>query len=344
METAPNNQTSKYIKTENGRAPCTLTQKKEKPKNSHLPSGAQNTGFRSIFIPTVVHWLGNSTYPWTIPEDKFSDVLADISRAVYSNPGNFQYDDGLNLAYHVVSQRVHEWRGHFGSTAISILMTFFSSTNEFKTKEARKAYAEYQLEDSRFVYEDPDNEDSPGAFLSEFILRVFAVQLNATQGRQIIDSLDWELPTYSTALALTTAAVSFASPLQNLLTYHLQAERALILARDNLIVEDNSGQGKHKIMLTLNHATNKMTNTGTAFSSANWETDTIAYMQRIEELPFDRLKEIVQRSQRYMKCSRHKGLDELEDDDGSQVPVNPRSRIRICSVYFFISIFLALTP
>ncbi|KAG2335881.1 hypothetical protein BDR05DRAFT_858203, partial [Suillus weaverae] len=61
--------------------------------------------------------------------------------------------------------RVHEWRGHFGSTAISILMTFFSSTNEFKTKEARKAYAEYQLEDSRFVYEDPDNEDSPGAFL-----------------------------------------------------------------------------------------------------------------------------------------------------------------------------------
>ncbi|KAG1775469.1 hypothetical protein EV702DRAFT_1046820 [Suillus placidus] len=257
---------------------------------------------RSIFIPTVIHWLRNSTYPWTIPEDKFSDVLADISRAVYSNPGNFQYDDGLNLAYHIVSQRVHEWRGHFGSTAISILMTFFSSTNEFKTKEARKAYAKYQLKDSRFVYEDPDNEDSPGAFLSEFILRVFTVQLNATQGHQIIDSLHWELPTYSTALALTTTA----------------AEHALILACNNLIVEDNLDQGKHKFMLMLNHATNKMTNTGTAFSSANWETDTIAYMQQIEELPFNRLKEIIQRSQRYMKHSPHKGLDELEDDDGSQ--------------------------
>jgi hypothetical protein len=56
-----------------------------------------------------------------------------------------------------------------------ILMAFFASTDEFKTKEARKDYAEYQLEDSRFVYEDPDNKDSPGAFLSEFILRIFAV-------------------------------------------------------------------------------------------------------------------------------------------------------------------------
>ncbi|KAG1720494.1 hypothetical protein EDB19DRAFT_1597926, partial [Suillus lakei] len=107
-------------------------------------------------------------------------------------------------------QRISEWRGNFGSTAITILMAFFASTDEFKTKEARKDYAEYQLEDSRFVYEDPDNEDSPGAFLSEFILRIFAVQLNATQGRQIIDSLDFGLPGYQTALALTTAAVSFA--------------------------------------------------------------------------------------------------------------------------------------
>jgi hypothetical protein len=98
-------------------------------------------------------------------------------------------------------------------------MAFFTSTDEFKTKEACKDYAEYQLEDSRFVYEDPDNEDSPGAFLLEFILHVFAVQLNATQGRQIIDSLNFGLPGYQTALALTTAAMSFAAPLQNLLTF-----------------------------------------------------------------------------------------------------------------------------
>ncbi|KAG1868061.1 hypothetical protein C8R48DRAFT_771766 [Suillus tomentosus] len=254
METATDNQTPKYIKTENGCAPLRLNQKRVKPKNLHLPSGAQNSTFRSIFIPTVIHWVGNSQYPCTIPEQKFSDILDDISLAVYPTAGNFQYDDGCNLAFTLVSQRISEWRGNFGSTAISILMTFFASTDEYDTKEARKAYTEYQLEDSRFVYEDPDSEDSPGAFLSEFILCIFAVQLNATQGHQIIDSLDFELPGYATALALTTAAMSCASPLQKLLIYHLQAERALILARDDLTVEDTSDQGKHKVMLTLNHA------------------------------------------------------------------------------------------
>ncbi|KAG0692645.1 hypothetical protein DFH29DRAFT_1008290 [Suillus ampliporus] len=207
---------SKYIKIEKGRAPRTiLNLKKEKPNNSHLPSTAQNISFHSIFIPMVMHWIGNNNYPWTIPDEKLSDVLEDIFMAVCKQPGDFRNDDGCNLAFNVVCQRISEWRGNFSSTAITILMAFFTSTDEYKTKEAHKEYAEYQLEDSHFVYEDPDNEDSPGAFLSEFILRIFAVQLNATQGPQIIDSLDFSLPAYPTALALTTAA----------------AEHALILAR-----------------------------------------------------------------------------------------------------------------
>ncbi|KAG2132993.1 hypothetical protein DEU56DRAFT_739145 [Suillus clintonianus] len=347
METVTDDQKSKYIKTENGRVPRTLNLKKEKPKNAHLPTGAQNTTFRSMFIPTVMYWVGNGSYPWTIPDNELSDVLEDIYHAVYNEPGDFEVD-GCNGAFNVVSEslfQLSEWRGYFGSTAVTILMTFFVSMDEYETKEARKAYAEYQLEDSRFVYEDPDNEDSPGAFLSEFILRTFAVHLSAIQGYQKCDSLDFGLPGYATALALTTAAVSFPSPLQNLLTYHLQVERALILARDDLIEKDTSDNGRHKVMLTLNPATNKMSHTGTAFSSGNWETDTIAYMERIEELPFDRVREIVERSQPYMKRARRRGQDEDTTLGGeSRIPVNPRSRIRICSICFFILHFLALTP
>ncbi|KAG1786220.1 uncharacterized protein HD556DRAFT_1449957 [Suillus plorans] len=250
MDTTMDSPKSKYIKTENGRAQHTiLNLKKEKPKNSHLPSAAQNLSFHSIFIPMVMHWVGNNSYPWTIPNEKLSDVLEDIFMAVCKQPGDFRNDDGCNIAFNLVCQRISEWRGNFGSTAITILMAFFASTDEYKTKGARKEYAKYQLKDSRFVYEDPNNEDSPGAFLSEFILRIFAVQLNATQGHQIIDSLDFGLPAYPTALALTTAA----------------AKRALILACDDLIVEDTSDHGQHKIALTLNHSTNKMSNTGTAF-------------------------------------------------------------------------------
>jgi hypothetical protein len=43
-------------------------------------------------------------------------------------------------------------------------MAFFTSTDEYKMPETWKAYSEYQLEDSCFVYEDPDSEDSLGAF------------------------------------------------------------------------------------------------------------------------------------------------------------------------------------
>ncbi|KAG0693043.1 hypothetical protein DFH29DRAFT_881776 [Suillus ampliporus] len=160
----------------------------------------------------VMHWIGNNNYPWTIPDEKLSDVLEDIFMAVCKQPGDFRNDDGCNLAF---TTSISEWRGNFSSTAITILMAFFTSTDEYKTKEAHKEYAEYQLEDSHF------------------------------------------------------------------------AEHALILAHNDLIVEDTSDHGKHKIMLTLNHATNKMNNTGTAFSA-----------------------EIVERAQPYMKRAHHKGQDE----------------------------------
>ncbi|KAG2143882.1 hypothetical protein BD769DRAFT_1382947 [Suillus cothurnatus] len=152
-----------------------------------------------------------------------------------------------------------------------------------------KAYLENQLEDSCFIYEDPDSEDSPGAFLSEFILCIFAAHLNAIQGHQFIDTLNVALPGYQTALALTTAT--------------------FILARDDLIIEDTSDHGKHKIVLTLNQATNKMSNTSTAFSAGNWETDTLAYMEQ---------------SQPYMKHPHHKSQDkDTVINSESHVPVNP---------------------
>jgi hypothetical protein len=81
-----------------------LNLKKEKPKNSHLPSAVQNLSFRSIFIPTVMHWVGNNSYPWTIPDEKLSDVLEDIFMAVCKQPGDFRNDDGCNLAFNVVSK------------------------------------------------------------------------------------------------------------------------------------------------------------------------------------------------------------------------------------------------
>ncbi|KAG1867190.1 hypothetical protein DFJ58DRAFT_723879 [Suillus subalutaceus] len=207
----------------------------ESDDSKPVKTESANGKWHSKFLPAVMYWVGNSNYPWTIPDDKLSDVCYDIFSVVYNGaPGEFEADS---------------WSGGFHV-------------------------------DSRCVYEDPDNEDSPGAFLSEFILRVFSTHLNAMQGYEKIDIIDCGLPGHQAALALATAA----------------AERTLILARDNLILlDDTSDNDKklHKIALTLNQATNKMSNTGTAFSSGNWEMDTIAYMERIDELSLGRILEIV---------------------------------------------------
>jgi hypothetical protein len=89
-------------------------------------------------------------------------------------------------------------------------MAFFTLTPDYETQEAREEYAEYQLQDCCFIYEDPDNEEQPGAFLSEYILRILAAHLTAVAGKVRVDSLvEFGKPGYQTALVLTAVAVSF---------------------------------------------------------------------------------------------------------------------------------------
>ncbi|KAG1763020.1 hypothetical protein EDD22DRAFT_952612 [Suillus occidentalis] len=276
----------KPIKTESTRHAST---------NAHLPGNAQKSPkWCSKFLPAVMYWVGNSNYPWTIPGEKLADVCYDIFHEVFNGvPGEFEVDNHVSV-FHMVCQRISEWREFFGSTAINVLMMFFTLNDDFKTPNARKEFVGDQLVDLHFMYEDADKEDSPGAFLSEFILCVFAAHLNAIYGYEKIDTIKRGLPGHQTLLALATAA----------------AECALVLACDDLVqVDDASDNSKkhYKIALTLNQATNKMSNTGTAFSSGNWETDTIAYMELIAELPPVRISEIVTRAQAYMKCTRRTG-------------------------------------
>ncbi|KAG2050600.1 hypothetical protein BDR06DRAFT_1064338 [Suillus hirtellus] len=258
-----------------------INPKKVKPRNAHLPSDAQNSPkWCSKFLPAVMYWVGNSNYPWTIPDKKLSDVCHDIFHEVFNGaPGEFKVDS-YSSGFHMVYQRISEWRGFFGSTAVNVLITFFTSNDNLKTPNAQKEYAGDQLVDSCFMYEDPDNEDLPGAFLSEFVLRVFTAHLNAIYGYKKIDSIEHGLPGHRTLLALATAA----------------AKHALILACDDLILLDNAsdnGKKNYKIALTLNQTTNKMSNTGTTFSSGNWEMDTIAYMELIDGLSSVHISKIV---------------------------------------------------
>ncbi|KAG2029185.1 hypothetical protein BDR03DRAFT_1018773 [Suillus americanus] len=247
----------KLVKTEDTVSDNPRTKiKKGKAKNLDLPSGALEQGqWRTGFLPSLMYWVGNSDYGWSVPENELESALEHIFNAMYGSrrgPSNF-CPDGLGC--YLVCQRIHEWCAGFGSTAVSILMAYFASTPEYKTQEACEEYAEDQLQDCRFVYEDPDNEEQPGAFLSEYILCIFTSHLSAISGRVRVDELvEFRKPGYLTTLTLAAAA----------------AERALILVQSRLLIDSdpsNSGGKNHKILQTLNEATNKMSHTGTAFSS-----------------------------------------------------------------------------
>lgn len=123
---------------------------------------------------------------------------------------------------------------------------------------------------------------------------------------------------------------------------YLQAERALILVQSRLLIDSDpsSSVGKnHKILQTLNEATNKMSHTGTAFSSGNWETDTLAYMDSIKDLPHSRIQDILTRAEEYMKHPRHNRRSTAEDSSGSSHSIAPATnkcaRLRICNFSFY---------
>ncbi|KAG1835566.1 hypothetical protein EV424DRAFT_1551621 [Suillus variegatus] len=273
--------------------------KKGKARNAHLLSGVLKNGiWRMKFLPCLMYWVGNSDYGWIIPETELKSVL--------------------ELIFYVVSQRIHEWRASFGSTAVTVLMVFFTSTPEYETQEACEEYTEYQLQECHFIYEDPNNKEQPGVFLSEYILHIFATHLTTVAGKVRVDSLvEFGKPGYQTTLALTAVA----------------AELTLVLVKDQLLIDsdpaDNGGK-THKIIQTLNEVTNKMSHTGTVFSSGNWETDTIAYMDSIKALPHECVQEILKQSENYMKHPHFNHRSSA--DDGSTAPVNKCSRLCICNV------------
>jgi hypothetical protein len=57
------------------------------------------------------------------------------------------------------NQRVYEWRGAFGSTAISVLNSFFDSVQGYETDEDRVEFATNQLTNLSFLYLEAEGDD-----------------------------------------------------------------------------------------------------------------------------------------------------------------------------------------
>jgi hypothetical protein len=107
-----------------------------------------------------------------------------------------------------------------------------------------------------------------------------------------------------------------------------------------LIDSDPSGSGgkNHKILQTLNEVMNKMSHTGTAFSSGNWEMDTLAYMDSIKDLLHSHIQEILTHAKEYMKHPHHNCCSAAGDSSGSSHSIAPSNKcIHLCICNFSFS-------
>ncbi|KAG1846294.1 hypothetical protein F4604DRAFT_1936515 [Suillus subluteus] len=243
----------KRIKTEEGTSKAvSINSRKAKPQNAHIPDDIIKS-WRAKFLPALMYWVGNSSYGWTIPEEDLCNALYEISGCIGGKNWEMCDFEVGTYGYELAVQKIHKWKALFGSTAITILMAFFASKPEYEMQAEHKAFTDEQLEDSRFVYKNPESEDNPGAFLSEYFLCTFTTHLNAIIGHEKVDTLDSGIMGLETALALTAAA----------------AECALCLVSNNYLVlcdpSDSNSKKNHKIELTFNESTNRMSHTGTAF-------------------------------------------------------------------------------
>ncbi|KAG2072853.1 hypothetical protein BDR04DRAFT_1116736 [Suillus decipiens] len=269
---------TKHIKTKCTDKAVSINLRKLKPNNDHIPEDIIKS-WRAKFLPALMYWVINSSYGWTIPEEDLCNALYEISDCIGGKNCVLHEFDVGTYGYDLAVQKIHEWKALFSSTAITVLMAFFTADPEYEMQAVRKAFTDDQLDDLRFVYKNPENDDNPGAFLSEYFLCIFATHLNAIAGHEKVDTLDCGIMGLETALALTAAA----------------GECMLALVSSNYLVPcDPSGSKKnHKIELAFNESTNWMSHTGTAFSAGNWEMDTKAYMETVMELPERRIKEII---------------------------------------------------
>ena len=54
--------------------------------NKHLPDGSHiDNTFRSVYVPSLVHWWGGHVDPWSVDPTKLQDAMQSVWNVVYRN-------------------------------------------------------------------------------------------------------------------------------------------------------------------------------------------------------------------------------------------------------------------
>lgn len=137
------------------------------------------------FVSTAMLWYSVQKSIWNVPEEELTSALQRIFNVVY--PGVKYRVTPEGPVFVLVSRpnsaeswmltgqtlrRINEWRSSFGSSALAMMLHFFSTLD---SNDDIHAAAEFLSTDSRFLWEDPDSSDPTKPFRSPFLLMLIAI-------------------------------------------------------------------------------------------------------------------------------------------------------------------------
>ncbi|KAF8133248.1 hypothetical protein EV363DRAFT_1162608 [Boletus edulis] len=194
------------------------------------------------FIPTTTLWCSIQNNIWNVPDDEFAVALQAIFCVVYPDVKYCVNTSGS--VFSLASQCVSEWRSGIGSTALIMMIDFFSQLDD---DADIRTTADYLKSEYRFLREDPDSLEPAGMFRSVFLLELL------TRTHLILER-----------------AINFI------------ANRTIDV--EKVLAEwASSADSKNKIKLpkVVNPLTGRGSSALYQFSATHWSSDTTAYKESI---------------------------------------------------------------
>ncbi|KAF9234301.1 hypothetical protein BU15DRAFT_65844 [Melanogaster broomeanus] len=178
--------------------------------NSDLPLGAtDDNAWQRLFISSLAHYTAGYDNPWSIPDNKFKDVLQEIWDTVYQDKVVYSVVVG-GPVYRLARQGLNNWRAGFAAAAVAIITTFFAHDADFNDPMQRTDFAKAMLKKNRFLFSQnrgSDNKGWSGLWRAPFVLRTFTHHFNFIQGYVDVPALPHDIPGPRTVLALACTAV-----------------------------------------------------------------------------------------------------------------------------------------
>ncbi|KAF9234885.1 hypothetical protein BU15DRAFT_65319 [Melanogaster broomeanus] len=305
--------------------------------NKDLPVASDHRWSRGV-IATVTLWCGIQDNVWSIPEDKLTAALQVIIDVVY--PGLKYRVTPAGSVFGVAIQRISEWHGGFGSTALAMMVDFFS---RFDDNVDIRTAAVALHKDYRFLQEDPDEPSADRCYRSGFLLELIAsMHLSNIVG--FVDILGWDTQKVSRGEGqegvIAIAAAALERAVQFIMDGTIDIEQIL-----QAMAETSDPKPKIKLPKVLNKATGRETSAPYQFSASNWGGNTAGYKDSI----LNRGSAFVRATVASAQLLKNVGTSNNTSDgrnDASESSVNPQALLydAICIVQSLMTLFELFTP